>query len=251
MSEESFETEETLPAAGAPAWMATFADMMSLLLCFFVLLLSFASVDVVKFRDMLGSMEEAFGSVRVDPGPWDAATSVPVELSHQDTLVPPPSEPAAELPTGSPELARGMRELTERAELQGLVRSVYTDRGLILRMEGSFMFESGSDGVRLGAMALLDEIAVLAESSDQLISVEGHTDDVPIHSAQFPTNWHLSTARAVAGLLHLTGPGKLDPARVRATGFAHTRPVAWGQSDEARRENRRLEIVFHTPNAPR
>ena len=232
--------------------MATFADMMTLLLCFFVLLLSFANLDIVKFRDMLGSLDEAFGVSRVDLGPWEAAARVPIEHSSDDALVKPLSEPGAnaEAPEQSRELARRMQELTDRAELQGLVRSLSTDRGLTLRVQGSFMFESGSDEIRLGGIALLDEIAAIATSSDQMISVEGHTDDVPIHSAQFPTNWHLSTARAVAGVLHLTGAGTLDPARIRATGFAHTRPIAWGKSNEARQENRRLEIVFHTPNAP-
>ena len=252
MSHESCETEEP-PAAGAPAWMTTFADMMSLLLCFFVLLLSFATIDIIKFRDMLGSLDEAFGVRRVDPGPWNAATRVPIELSGDDTLVELPAEPGARVDRREQdrEFARGMRELLERGGRQGLVRSVSSDRGLILRIQGSFMFESGSGEIRLGAMALLDELADLAKSSDYMISVEGHTDDVPIHSAQFPTNWHLSTARAVAGVLYLTGPGELDPARLRATGFAHTRPIAWGHSAEARAENRRMEIVFTSPSSAR
>ena len=97
------------------------------------------------------------------------------------------------------------------------------------------MFESGSDKIRLAAMALLDEIATMAAETDHRISIEGHTDDVPIMSPQFPTNWHLSTARAVAGLLYLIGPGKLDPSRISATGYAHTRPIARGQCAEARR----------------
>lgn len=236
-------------ASGAPAWMATFADMMTLLLCFFVLLLSFANVDIVKFRDMLGSLDEAFGVSRTDPGPYTARATTPIELETRARLEPAEPELA---PTQSSERNRefvaSMSEVAEQSELGGVVEAVAGAGGLTLRIEGAFVFESGSDNIRLGAMALLDEIAALAARSDYHVSVEGHTDDVPIHSARFPTNWHLSAARAVAGVIYLTGPGKLDPARVSATGYAHTRPIAWGQSEAARRENRRLEIVFQAPD---
>lgn len=247
MSDEGLEAMEPRGEAGAPVWMATFADMMSLLLCFFVLLLSFASIDIVKFRDMLGSLDEAFGVERADPGPFRASTSTPVDLLDQERTV--ESDAEADMAAASSEQDRELeariRGVTEREELRGLVESVSGDRGLTLRIKGAFMFESGSDKVRLAGMALLDEIAAMAAQTDHRISIEGHTDDVPINSPEFQTNWHLSTARAVAGLLYLIGPGKLDPSRISATGYAHTRPIAWGQSDEARRENRRLEIVFH------
>ena len=87
MSDEGLEAMEPRSEAGAPVWMATFADMMSLLLCFFVLLLSFASIDIVKFRDMLGSLDEAFGVERADPGPFRASTSTPVDLSIAGDVV--------------------------------------------------------------------------------------------------------------------------------------------------------------------
>lgn len=242
MSEPGLEPEGG--SGDAPAWMATFADMMTLLLCFFVLLLSFANVDVVKFRDMLGSLDQAFGVTRIDPGPYAARSSSPVELPDAPQIAKPLPELPAHVSRQERELLERMSAIAERPDLRGLVESDSGVGSVVLRIKGSFLFESGSDSIRLGAMALLDEIAALAAPGDFRISVEGHTDDLPIQSERFPTNWHLSTARAVAGVLYLTGPGKLPAERLSATGYAHTRPLAWGDSEAARSENRRLEIVF-------
>ena len=239
--------EEPAPA-GAPAWMATFGDMMSLLLTFFVLLLSFANMDIVKFRKMAGSMKDAFGTTQDGMGAFDGGSAAPIQLETQKSQID-LDQQAAELKAAGErhdkELLSQIESAVEKASLQGLVEAVPGERGVTVRIKGTLMFSAADDKIRLGAMAMLDEIAQIAAQSSYKISIEGHTDDVPIRSSRYPTNWHLSTARAVAGLLYLIEHGNVPPSRVSAAGFAHTKPIVPGSSALARQQNRRLEFVFY------
>ena len=246
MSDEQPE-DEAPGNRGTPAWMATFADMMSLLLCFFVLLLSFANMDVVKFREMMGSLKDAFGVKVQDPGQFKAKSSTLIEISESE------KKPIIEL---EPELEdsrqRVDRELVKRVDkfiddrgLAGIVDAVPGKRGVTIRIKGKLMFETASDVMRPEATPILLEIAELTARYDYKIAVEGHTDDVPIRTERFPSNWELSAARAVAGARFLIEQGKVQPERIMASGRAHTRPITHNRTPEAQALNRRLEFVFY------
>ena len=241
--------EESSSAAGAPAWMATFADMMSLLLTFFVLLLSFANLDVVKFRDALGSLKNAFGVTFTESGPYEGQTQQLVELSEETVARPDPSggdDAAAAL---NRELLETVQNVIDERELDNVMQAVIGERGVTIRASGKLMFRAASEQLADESLEVLQEIADLAALFPHMISVEGHTDDQPIQTERFPSNWELSAARAVAGVRFLIDEGYVEAGRISAAGFAHTRPVVDGASPQARGRNRRIEFVFYRDQA--
>ena len=219
---------------------------MSLLLCFFVLLLSFANMDVVKFKEMLGSIKDAFGVEVQKPGDFEARSTSPIELAEPENKSVIELEPQAVSPRAKmdQELLEEVDEFITARDLDGVVEAVPGERGVTIRTKGTLMFETASDTLRTEATPVLNEIAQLAVRYDYQIAVEGHTDDVPIHTERFPSNWELSAARAVAGARYLIESGRVEPERVSATGRAHTRPITRDSTPQAKAQNRRLEFVF-------
>ena len=244
------EEEESPPAqTGAPAWMATMADMMSLLLTFFVLLLSFANMDVVKFRVMLGSVKDAFGVQKEHPGDIEARATTPIQLSNSEStanieLL----EENQQTPRGprplDPAMQKEVEEAVARLGLDRLVETEATVRGIVVRVKGQLLFESGSAELRPESLVFMDEIARLARTFPYQVSIEGHTDDVPIATERFPTNWHLSSHRAISALRYLVEAGKIEAGRVSAAGYGDTRPLVANDSPGNRASNRRVEFVY-------
>lgn len=254
------EEEGSGGGGGAPAWMATFGDLMSLLLTFFVLLLSFANMDVVKFRDMLGSVQNALGTPVPVPGPYEVRSTNAVELS-EDTSSPfldvfemdnnqlPTIRPIPVAATDSQMLVDIQRVISEQG-LQKIVEAEAGKRGITLRVKGQLLFDAGSADMRPEAFVFLDEIAKLTRESDYRVSIEGHTDDVPIATAQFPSNWHLSAWRAIATLRYFVDVGGVEASKLSCAGYAHMRPLVPNDSAENRAVNRRVEFVYYRGESP-
>ena len=241
--------------AGAPAWMATFGDMMSLLLTFFVLLLSFAQMDVVKFRDMMGSIRDAFGVQFEHPGEYEGRTTSVVELSKQeatDTIAvietkaqwQPADEAAAKI---DQEIAEELERAIAENGLEGEAGVDIDGRGVVLRLSGQLLFAPASDELLPEARPLLDGVAALARDFPRDLAIEGHTDDLPISTQRFPSNWHLSAGRAIAALRYLAEKGHVDPRRLSGAGFGAMLPRVPNDSATHRAQNRRIEFVFHAP----
>jgi chemotaxis protein MotB len=220
---------------GAPAWMATFSDMATLLLTFFVLLLSFANMDVVQFHEMLGSVREAFGVQFEVEGRFQARSGSLVSIAEGGN----PNQSVVE----EEEQVRQIQEALEEAGLGGQVDVEATRRGISLRIRDGVLFGSGSADLSAGGPAVLDVIGVLAQELEHQLAIEGHTDDRPIATRSFPSNWELSAARATAVLRYLAAH---DIARERMSiaGYADTRPIGDNRTDEGRAQNRRVEFIF-------
>jgi chemotaxis protein MotB len=218
---------------GAPEWVTTFGDMMSLLLVFFVLLLSFSTMEMEKFKVVAGFMREAFGLQSEL-----TYTGVPMGTTILST-------DARSTTTTDDEvnLAKEVREAMKSAGLGGRGAVRVTERGVAIRMDGEVLFESGRAELKPEARALLDRIAEIAASQPGVVEVEGHTDDLPIRNERFPSNWELSSARAGAAARHLVSRG-VSPDRIKAVGYADTRPVAPNTGPESRAGNRRVEFIF-------
>jgi chemotaxis protein MotB len=222
------------PPPGAPAWMATFGDMMSLLLTFFILLVSFSSIQETKFREAVGSLQGALGVLTTLP-------KIPVA---QDI----------ELPTmrgndRSDELERRTEEL--RRHLQALKQSdtvtvSRTPEGLAIRMEDEMLFKAGQAELQPGGIPILDVVAATLAGYPNPVRIEGHTDNRPIHSERFPSNWELSAARAASVLRYFQNAG-VDPRRLSAVGLGEWSPVAKNDSAAGRQKNRRVEIFMELP----
>ena len=118
------------------------------------------------------------------------------------------------------------------------------ERGVIVSVKGQMLYEGGSDELQTEAFIFLDEIAKLAREFPYHMSIEGHSDDIPIATDRFPSNWHLSSARAIAALRYMVDAGGIDRGRLSASGYADTRPVVPNDSPENRAQNRRVEFVY-------
>ncbi len=219
---------------GVPVWAVTFADMMTLILSFFVLLYSFSNLEAEKFKAIAGSLRQAFGLQGQAPAAAvPLARGTPVREQQQLDLV------------------AQLRQATEQAGLGERGAAVVTYRGVALRLEGEALFDSGSAELKPQVLPLLARIAKIAVSSPGLLEVEGHTDDIPISNARFPSNWELSSARAGSVVRYLQSCG-VAASRMRAVGYADSRPLAPNTVQENRARNRRVEFLFVDPDeAPR
>ncbi len=230
---------------GAPAWMATFSDLATLLLTFFVLLLSFANMDIQNFRTALGSVKEAFGVQFDAVGEFEARATTPVELSpkmSQTTLKPDTLDYKA-VALSSVKAFVKSKGMNRQIEVFG------TPRGIVLRMKDILLFETGSNEVQESGKPMLDMIAELFSMFDGQLDILGHTDNKPIRTSRFPSNWELSTGRAVSAMRYITDVRNADVQRVRIGGYAHMRPIASNETEDGRATNRRVEFMFEYPEA--
>ncbi|RJX33176.1 MAG: flagellar motor protein MotB [Desulfurivibrio sp.] len=233
MAKEEPKKVECPPSA--PAWMCTFSDMMSLLLCFFILLLSFSVMDAKKYQEVAGSMKDAFGTQKemVEP------------MSKQgERMI------STEFPTVPLQVQiKVVKAFAEEIE-GGMVESDYSETGLILRVKGSVAFESGSAQLKHEFLPFLDKLGKLAEEMNLAIEVSGHTDNVPLKKGATPylSNWGLSAARAVGVVEYWNTKLKIPPDRLLATAAADGRPVALNDAPEGRAANRRVEFRIRPAN---
>jgi len=244
-----------------PAWVMTFADLMTLLMCFFVLLLAFSEMDIARFKQLSGSMKDAFGvqaeieartipkgtSViaqefspgKPEPTPANEVRQFTVDSSKNslDAL----SEELSELENARRQARRLSEALSEEIR-QGSIALQLNGARVTIRILERASFASGSAEVREGFLPVLEKIAGLIQSTDGDITVSGHTDNVPIATSRFRSNWELSTSRAVSVAHELLQFAPLDESRFLVVGHADTRPQAPNDSDENRARNRRVDI---------
>ena len=231
--ELELEPEEESSGDGA-AWMATFADMMTLLLCFFILLLSFATMDIVKFRDAMGSVQEALGVQFEHDGQFEAVASSPLQTD--------PYEEAPEIGEDRA-LLEEFNSAIEEEGLESEVSAAIDGRGVIVRINGQVLYPRGDAALKEASTAILSRIAGLAKGTSHRLMIEGHTDDLPIRTARYPSNWELSTARAIAAMRFFVEQN-VDAGRVGVAGYADLRPIQPNDSEANRGANRRVEFVF-------
>ncbi|HIJ78890.1 MAG: OmpA family protein [Desulfobulbaceae bacterium] len=220
-------------AKGAPGWMCTFADMMSLLLCFFVLLLSFANMDEVKFAKMNGSMKDAFGVQR----------SQQIINPVEGTLMISPNFDSTPF-----NVRQELMDIAEEFADSGLVEAAELEDSIVIRVKEQLAFDSGKAVLRPEFIKLLDKIGKVAALADANIIVSGHSDNVVVRKEnEFGTNWGLSAARAVAVVEYWAGKYKIPASRMSAAGFADGKPIANNNTAEGRAKNRRVEFTVR-PN---
>jgi chemotaxis protein MotB len=249
---------------GVPPWVMTFADLMTLLMCFFVLLLAFSEMDTAKFKELAGSMQDAFGvqaevEVRTMPkgtsliarefSPGKPEPTAMNEIrqftvdSNQNTLDAMNPEDRDDEIRKTNEHARRLREALKQEIDAGSIAIQTEGMKVIIHILENASFESGSDEIRTDFIPVLDKIAGLIDTNEGDIVVSGHTDNVPISNSRFRSNWELSTARAVSVAHELmqvaTG---ITPARFMVTGHADTQPRGDNSTAEGRAANRRVDI---------
>jgi chemotaxis protein MotB len=235
MAEENLEEQKCPPCKQRiAAWMTSYSDLMALLVCFFVLLFALSTIDPGKFDLAASSFQQAFNGV---------LTSLPTVPIHQEVIRPRLGGDAQNKRIAA-DAAMRIREVAQRENLQDAVKVEVTDSGIAIRISDRVSFDPGSDRLHADFSTILQEITRIAnDMPDREVRVEGHTDNVPIRTARFPSNWELSAARAVAVLRYLYQNG-VAPSRLSAVGYGEFRPVASNATEAGRRENRRIEVYI-------
>jgi len=272
MSEELEDdaVERDCPPVGLPAYMGTFADLMSLLMCFFVLLLSFAEMDALKYKMVVKSLDNAFGVQReVAANEIPKGTSIiaqefspgeprptPLKEVRQDTIdetrdaleVKLDAEAKAEVAAKKQqeEISEESLEFKEalKAEIEEGLIDVETqfDR-IVIRIREKGSFQSGDANLNRAFLPILDKIRHVLSKTDGQIVVAGHTDDIPINTARYRSNWELSTSRATSVVHELLVDGEMPPERFVLEGHAETQPLMTNDTADNRARNRRVEII--------
>ncbi len=254
------------PPKGAPAWQCTFADLMNLLLCFFVLLFSMSTVDAQKFELVAASFSQTFsiftaGSTTIGEGSMigNGVSQLP-ELDNFINNVGQQAENTPEMEElddiqnkvkeeglkQSEELAEKVEEAVKENNLDKEITMEVTAQYVQLTMKGSLLFDSGSAVLKEESKPVLNKVGVILERfASGTIEIEGHTDNVPMSSKRFANNNELSSARALSVFDYLLGVTSLDPAHLKHSGRGEYIPIADNTTEEGRAKNRRVEIRIY------
>ncbi len=225
---------------GAPEWMNTYGDMVTLLMCFFVLLFAFSSIDAQKFEAVMISFQGSAGvleggkSLSEAPMIFDA---MPESQTSSEQVVEQNKLEA---------LKEKVDQYINENQMQAQVDVQLENYGLIIRFKDNVLFDSGSAIVRRESYDILTFLGNLLNSEEfvnEQIRVEGHTDNVPIRTAIYPTNWELSTNRATNVVKFFIENAAMEPVRLSASGYGEYHPIATNDSSEGRAANRRVDIV--------
>lgn len=244
-----------------PAWIVTFADLATLLLTFFILLLSFAEMDIEKYKLMANSMSMAFGSANVL---GDDIGGSPITLVESDTVsLPEPTESQSREPEFIDERAPdsattvtsgGVLDLASRmiGELENEVASGalsvnYDKNKVVIRFSEEATFRSGEASIKPEMIPIIERVVGVLAGCTGDVLVSGYTDDRPISSSRYRSNWDLSAARAVSVVHELVMSKQVSAERVVAAGRAETNALAPNDTPENRALNRRVEIAIRDP----
>ncbi len=267
--------KEDEPKPGAPAWQSTFADLMNLLLCFFVLLFSMSSINEEKYELIVASFSKSTfsifeaGSSAIGDGVLvsngvsqlnelsDYINSMGLNsdgeeytIESEDTNAEDEMDVKAEMTESgleeSEELAERIQEALEENNMDKDVDIDFTSQYVQLTLKGSILFDSGSVELKEECLPVLDLIGVILERyATSTIEIEGHTDNVPMNGAKYSNNDELSDGRALSVFNYLIDTTLLDPATIKHTGRGEYVPVADNSTAEGRSKNRRVEIKIY------
>ena len=217
--------------AGSPAWMTTFSDLMSLLLCFFVLLVSMSSVDPRDFNKASGALKGSLGILSEDPSTMELVHVIMPKISDVDL---------GEISTAISKL----QDFVETQDQQESIKVVITSRGVAIRILTPLLFDRGLAELKPQGMPYLAKIFDLAKGWNNKIRVAGHTDDLPIENGMFDSNWDLSYARARNVINFGINYSHVPPEKFSAVGYGEYRPAFPNDSEKNRSKNRRIEIFI-------
>jgi chemotaxis protein MotB len=226
-------------------WLVSYADFITLLFAFFVVMFAASNSDQKKAGQIAHAVQSAFNELAVfepssksapifkDGTPASSAFSV-VQIMDKAVAI-----------TTDERALKSQLEETLKEELDAkLVRIKQDSRGVTLSLDEAGFFDPGSAAVKEAGLPVLQRIAEKLKQIPQNLRVEGHTDNTPIHTAQFPSNWELSTARATNVLQYLVTNAQIAPERLSAVGYGQYRPTATNDTPDGRTQNRRVDLVI-------
>ncbi|MGH4120094.1 flagellar motor protein MotB [Clostridium sp.] len=223
------------------AWIATFADTMTLLLTFFVLLYSFSTVDAAKFEQIASSLQSVLTG--------EAGTTI-MDLNVKSGEIPLVGEPMPTVPdttatTETEDIYEKVQSFIKEKKLENIVKLKSDDRGVIIQLRENILFESGKAEIIGKIKPVLKTISGLVSSFPNDIVIEGHTDNVPISNYEYKNNWQLSSARALNVLEFFVGMNdQMHPERFTSVAYGEYQPIAPNNNDVNRTLNRRVNILI-------
>ncbi len=243
MSAKSF--SDIVEDEGGSAWVVTFADMMTLLLVFFILLYTLADFEDEAYKQLVESIQVIDG---------DGNQVSVIDFATRKGRNPQPIKPVEDMlgmnPADvtvvnlKPAIVAEMESMIDSTDLADSVAVEYDGDQINLQIDGRFLFGSGSAELKDRARFIFANLAqMFREHADYRIAIRGHTDDEPIATAQFPSNWELSAVRATTVLRYFIEQG-IDPVRMTATGYADYLPLVENSNANNRARNRRVEFVL-------
>ena len=268
--------KEDTPPPGAPAWMATFSDLMNLLICFFVMLFAMSTLEESKLQEMVAAMNNSIsifekGATAIGEG--ILISNGVSQLNELDQFINSTGKTADSKTDGdnmeeydqsseameqylqeeklkeNEELAERIEEALNENNIGDEVELSFTSQFVQLTMNGALLFDSGRAELKEKAEQMLDKIGVILERyGTGIIEIEGHTDNVPMSSSRYASNEELSSARALSVFYYLRDTTFLDPVNLKHSGMGERAPIADNTTEEGRSRNRRVEIRIFNPS---
>lgn len=223
--------KEELKELTSPFWMTTYGDMVTLLLVFFILILSYSTIELEKFKGAMSSMKGALGIL---PSPGSAQKKHNVNFRQKMTA----------RQTDIADRVDKFKEDVSKTNFEEMVDVEMDASGIHIRLGDKVLFDIGKARIKPEAFTILSSIARVVKNDYKEIYVEGHTDDIPIKTKKYPTNWELSTARALSVVRYLHDVEGISAKNLAAVGHGEYRPLAPNTSAKKRAKNRRVEIFI-------
>ncbi len=265
---------EDPPANGSPAWMATFSDLMNLLLCFFVLLFAMSTIDEDKFEELVASLSASFGILEggsasvlegtlissgvdhlnelddyyQDLGLNEEGTNVSVQEELYDydgeQLIEVLKDKGIE---ASEEMAENIESQAKEYQISDQIDIEFTSQYVLITLNGALLFDSAEVEIIKSSLPLVDKVGdILRNYSSNMIEIIGYTDNVPLYDhPKYDDNWDLSTGRAKSVMTYLVNNKGLDMTKMKAAGRGENDPIASNDTAEGRAQNRRVEIKIY------
>ncbi len=234
MAKEKHKKEEEDSDDGfptTPGWMTTYSDMVQLLLTFFIMLISFSTINQLKFQQAAISLKGALGVLKRFPSPYNnlGLDIIPEDMKHRQLVM------------------NDINEIQKKAMEMGIKDQLHiqaTDIGLLIQLGDKVLFDLGKADLRPDAFPILEIVGKTIKNSASNVVVSGHTDNFPINTPEFPSNWELSTARALNVVKFFIEKTGVEPKLLSAAGYSEFRPIAPNDTPENRQRNRRVEFLI-------
>ncbi len=221
-------------------WLITYADMITLLLVFFIVMYTMSKIDASRFEAIAQSLHKVMGgqgailydgAPGLSPGAYEPSPDLGKEMERRET-------------ESLLAIKKQVEAYLEEQGLQGKVSVALEERGLLISFQDVVLFPLGSASLSPDSKVIVRQIGGILSQVDNYVRVEGHTDSLPINTTVFPSNWELSTARAARVVRELVAANKIPPERLSASGYGEYRPKKPNDVEENRRFNRRVDIVI-------
>ncbi len=242
--------------AGQERWLVTYSDLITLLMIFFIMMYSMSQIDANKFRAIAESLNITLGggSPKLEIADSPSGPSLIEKGSPQDNSATgeEPDKNTQQSSSGNIDaetltienIKAKLDKFAKENNIQTLIVSTIEERGLVVSIQDTLLFESGSAEITPNASTILKKISTVLSATSNYIKVEGHTDNLPINTARFPSNWELSVLRATNVVQILVKQGGINPNRLSATGYGEYRPIADNSTVDGRSANRRVDLVI-------